>query len=151
LSKNLTLPDRLSVYGRTALRRLLFNYAKLQSKLDLQTLFPEVKIADQVELKALLLIDRVATGAGQGIQRIDWESAADRLLEINRQEMYDFVSYLSGLHERTGWKVFSDFFTVHRTRVRDYLKNIPCFETSPIRNLNLQDLTSLVQQIDEML
>ncbi len=150
MGKNLAAIDRLSVYGRAALRRLLFNYAKLQSKLDIQTLFPEVKIADQVELKALLLIGRAGIEAG-AIESLDCEAATDRLLAINRQEMYGFTGYLSGLHERTGGKMFSDFFTVLRARLREHLKNIPCFETSPIRNLNLQDLNSLIQKIDKTL
>jgi hypothetical protein len=138
-AKNLSAGRRLEIYGRTALRRVLFNYAKLQAKLDIRELFPQISLQETVELKAAIVIDET----GKNLSGIDPKEMVEKLLKINQAEMYGFADYLEGLADRTHDHSFKEFFSYQKERLSAFLEKIPCFQVGPLRDLSAERLDDL--------
>jgi len=141
--KNLSTARLLEIYSRTAVRRLLLNYAKLQAKLDVKELFPQIQILEKAELKAAVVI----SGEDKTFTKIKAEEMAEQLVKINRAEMYGFTRYLPELSVRTGDPVFHDFFAEQKNRLRAFLEKIPCYQTCSLRNFQEKDLDAIMEKI----
>ncbi len=136
---------RFEIYFRTALRRLLFNYAQLQKKLEIKRLFPEVKILESVELKAIVL----AEGSAEQRKEISPQEMVDLLLKVNQKEMYGFDNYLSGLAERAGIKELGEFFLVQKERLSHYLEELPCFLIPAPSRMSQRAINELLNWLEE--
>jgi len=147
LSKNLTASRKTGIYLRTAIRKILFNYAHLQAKLELQELLPGIQIVDQVDLSAAVVIE----GDGPGLKKISPLEMAEKLVEINKKEMYGFADYLPQLSEKTGDKNLAQFFITQRGRLLEFLKDLPCYQIPLLRNYRSKDLLSLLEQLSFLL
>ena len=141
--KNLTFASRASIYARTMLRRLVLNYARLQAKVDIKQIFPAIKMLEQVELSAVVAL----ADKGQGMETISVEEMVEELVRINQDEMYGFSGYLSGLAERTGDRVYADFFSVQQARLLAFLQDIPCYRLYGVRKLDASGLESLIKKV----
>jgi len=145
--KNLGAMRRAGIYGRTALRRLLLNYAKLQAKVELRELFPQLKILETAELKAAIVIE----GASKSLSEIQPQEMAEKLSGINQEEMYGFAKYLEGLSARTGDPSFKEFFPAQKERMLNFLSSIPCFRIGVARNFTVAEIDSLLEKISGLL
>jgi len=136
---------RAEIYLRTFFRRFLFNYAQLQKKLEIKKLFPEVKILESVELKAVVLAEDFA---GQR-KEISPQEMVDLLLKVNQKEMYGFDSYLSGLAERAGIEELRGFFSVQKERLSQYLEELPCFLIPAPSRMSQGAINELLNWLEE--
>ncbi len=143
LGKNLSASRTAGIYFRTALRKMLLGYARLQAKLSVQELMPGIKILDRVDLKAVAILE----GTGNGLQPISAEEAADKLVKISQKEMYGFGDCLAGLGKKTGDPQYSRFFIEQESRLREYLKQIPCYKIPCVADFSLKELNALLEQL----
>jgi hypothetical protein len=144
--KNLSPGRRAGIYARTALRRLLLNYAKLQAKLDVRELFPDLKLAETAEFKSAVVIK----GDGRKLEPIQPEEMVDALIKINRAEMYGFASYLPELSVRSGDSAFKGFFSYQQDRLKTFLQEIPCYRIGSLRGFAAKELDSVLDQISDI-
>jgi len=138
--KNLRFSRQMEIYSRTGLRKLLFNYAKLQAKLKPEKLFPGLEIAESAELKSVVVLDKEA----QGLEPISPEQMAQVLSEINQEESYDFPRYLLGLTERSGDESYKNYFLNQKERLFIFLKEVPGYRVNP-RFLKISQVYSLLR------
>lgn len=146
-SNNLSTARLYEIYARTAVRRLLLNYAKLQAKLEVRELFPQIQIAESAELKAALVI----SGDDKNLVRITPEEMVERLVKINQAEMYGFARYLPELSERTGDPAFKNYFADHKNRLLAYLEKVPCFRIGSLRNFSDKGLDEILAKVEGMI
>lgn len=139
--KNLRFSRQMEIYSRTGLRKLLFNYAKLQAKLKPEELFSGLEIAETAELKSVLVL----APSAQELEPISPEEMAQALSEINQEESYDFPRYLSGLSERTQDPSYKNYFLNQKERLWTYLKEIPGYKVNP-RSLKISQVYSLLSE-----
>ena len=141
--KNLSAARLMEIYSRTALRRLLLNYAKLQAKLDVKELFPQIQILEKAQLKAAVVI----SGDDKTLAKIKAEDMAEQLVKINQAEMYGFARYLPELSARTNDPACNNFFIEQKNRLRSFLENIPCYRICSLRNFKKKDLDAILEKI----
>ena len=144
--KNLSIARLMEIYSRTAGRRLLLNYAKLQAKLDVKELFPQIRILEKAELKAAVVI----SGQDKNLTPITAEEMAEQLVKINQAEMYGFARYLPELSIRTGDPAFSNFFTEQKNRLSAFLGKIPCYKICALRDLSGKELNGLENDLQKI-
>jgi len=143
---NLSASRKVEVYARTVLRRLLFGYAKLQAKVDIRELFPQVKIPETLPLKAVVII----SGRDKKLVKIDPEEAAEFLARINREEMYGFADCLVALSELTNDPELRDFFVYQKERLSEFLKPIACHKIGALRDFRRDELDGLLEEISRL-
>jgi len=146
-AKNLSLGRRAEIYARTALRRLLLNYAKLQAKLEVRELFPDLKLAETAELKSAVVLQ----GDGKKLERIQPEEMADALVKINAAEMYGFTNHLPELSLRSGQPEFKNFFSYQTERLKAFLQEIPCYKIGALRNFSAEALDATIDDLAKIL
>ena len=141
--ENLSLKRKLEIYFRTVLRRLLFGYARLQAKLDIKELFPEIEITERASLAGVVICEPI-----KDIEKINSKDMAELILKLNQEEMYGFERYLDQLSQRAGaGELFS--FSYEYARLIDYISDLPCYKIPFPSKMKKKELDELIRWIEQ--